>query len=51
MAITTETELREVIGGGPTDLVASKIHDRLNDLTRQFSDCKPGRRPRRLAAR
>lgn len=40
MAITTEAELREVIGG-PTAVVASKIHDRLNDLTRQFIERSP----------
>ena len=40
MAITTEAELRELIGG-PSELVASKIHDRLNDLTRQFVERSP----------
>ena len=40
MAITTEAELRDLIGG-PTELVASKIADRLNDLTRQFIERSP----------
>jgi PPOX class probable FMN-dependent enzyme len=34
-AITDESELREIIGS-PTGVVASKISDRLNALTRQF---------------
>ncbi|HVW87956.1 MAG TPA: pyridoxamine 5'-phosphate oxidase family protein [Gaiellaceae bacterium] len=41
MAITTEEELRAAIGGGPTELVAAKINDRLNDLTRQFVERSP----------
>jgi len=39
-AITTEQELREIIGS-PTELVAAKISDRLNDLTRQFIERSP----------
>jgi PPOX class probable FMN-dependent enzyme len=39
-AITDEDELREIIGS-PTPLVAAKISDRLNDLTRQFIERSP----------
>ena len=39
-AIADEAELREIIGT-PTDVVASKIADRLNDLTRQFVERSP----------
>ena len=38
--IRNESELREAIGS-PTPLVASKIADRLNDLTRQFVERSP----------
>jgi PPOX class probable FMN-dependent enzyme len=38
--IRDEAALREVIGS-PTDLVAAKIADRLNDLTRQFIERSP----------
>lgn len=38
--IETEAELREVIGS-PSQVVASKIADRLNDLTRQFIEHSP----------
>ncbi|HEY8644939.1 MAG TPA: pyridoxamine 5'-phosphate oxidase family protein [Gaiellaceae bacterium] len=38
--IGNESELREVIGS-PSELVASKIADRLNDLTRQFVERSP----------
>jgi PPOX class probable FMN-dependent enzyme len=38
--IGNETELREVIGS-PSQVVASKISDRLNDLTRQFIERSP----------
>jgi uncharacterized protein len=38
--ITTERELREIIGA-PTALVAGKIADRLNPLTRQFIERSP----------
>ena len=40
MAITNEAELRETIGS-PTALVAGKIADRLNALTRQFIERSP----------
>ena len=40
MAVTDERALREVIGR-PTELVASKIADRLNHLTRQFIERSP----------
>jgi uncharacterized protein len=43
MAVRTigdETELREILGS-PTELVLSKIADRLNDLTRQFIERSP----------
>ena len=39
-AISDEDELREIIGS-PTPLVAAKISDRLNDLTRQFIERSP----------
>ena len=39
-AIADEAELREIIGV-PTAVVASKISDRLNDLTRQFVERSP----------
>jgi len=38
--ITAERELREVVGR-PVPLVAAKIADRLNDLTRQFIERSP----------
>jgi uncharacterized protein len=38
--ITDEGALRAIVGS-PTDLVASKIADRLNDLTRQFVERSP----------
>ena len=38
--ITTVDELREIIGQ-PSDLIRSKIADRLNDLTRQFIEQSP----------
>src|SRR5690242_1947199 len=40
MAVADERALREVIGQ-PTELVAAKIANRLNDLTRQFIDRSP----------
>ena len=40
MAVADERALREVIGQ-PSDLVAAKIADRLNDLTRQFIERSP----------
>ena len=39
--ITSEDDLRELIGGSPTDVVVSKLADRLNDLTRQFVERSP----------
>ncbi|HEX3806487.1 MAG TPA: pyridoxamine 5'-phosphate oxidase family protein [Gaiellaceae bacterium] len=39
-AITTEGELREIIGA-PSALVAGKVADRLNHLTRQFIERSP----------
>jgi PPOX class probable FMN-dependent enzyme len=39
-AITSDAELRAILGT-PTDLVASKIAHRLNDLTRQFVERSP----------
>jgi uncharacterized protein len=38
--IEDEAELREILGT-PTELVVSKISDRLNDLTRQFIERSP----------
>jgi uncharacterized protein len=40
VAVADERALREVIGE-PTELVAAKITDRLNDLTRQFIERSP----------
>ena len=40
MAVADERALREVIGQ-PTELVAAKIADRLNNLTRQFIERSP----------
>src|ERR1700749_3265358 len=39
-AITDEAQLREIIGE-PTELVVTKIADRLNELTRQFIERSP----------
>jgi len=38
--IVSEGQLRDVVGS-PTSLVASKVADRLNDLTRRFIECSP----------
>ena len=38
--VTAEDRLRQIIGG-PSDLVASKVADRLNDLTREFVERSP----------
>jgi uncharacterized protein len=38
--ISTEKHLREILGS-PTNLVAAKVSDRLNDLTRQFVERSP----------
>jgi PPOX class probable FMN-dependent enzyme len=40
MAVADERALREVIGS-PSELVAAKVADRLNDLTRQFVERSP----------
>ena len=37
----SEAELREALGGEPTELVRKKIADRLNPLTRQFVERSP----------
>jgi PPOX class probable FMN-dependent enzyme len=39
--ITSEDELRGLIGGAPADVVVSKIADRLNPLTRRFVERSP----------
>src|ERR1051325_7769586 len=39
-AMTDESELHAIVGA-PSDLVVSKISDRLNDLTRQFIERSP----------
>jgi PPOX class probable FMN-dependent enzyme len=39
--ITSEEDLRELVGGAPADVVVSKLADRLNDLTRQFVERSP----------
>jgi hypothetical protein len=39
--ITDETELRSIIGGGPSEVVAGKIIDRLLDETRPFVQASP----------
>jgi PPOX class probable FMN-dependent enzyme len=39
--ITDEAELRALIGGSPTDTVASKIADHVNDVTRRFIAVSP----------
>lgn len=39
--ITDEARLREIIGGGPTEQVAAKIADHVNDLTRRFIKASP----------
>ena len=39
--ITNEAELRAIIGGEPSAVVAGKIADRLNHLTRQFIERSP----------
>jgi uncharacterized protein len=38
--ISTEKHLREILGS-PTDLVAARVSDRLNGLTRQFVERSP----------
>jgi len=39
--IETETALRDLIGGGPTALVAGKVADRLNDIFRRYIEESP----------
>jgi hypothetical protein len=39
--ITTEAELRALVGGSPADVVQAKVTDRLNPLTRQFIERSP----------
>jgi uncharacterized protein len=39
--VQNETDLREIIGGAPADVVVSKIADHLNSLTRQFIERSP----------
>ena len=39
--ITDETALRELIGGGPTETVRSKVADHVNDVTRRFIEASP----------
>jgi PPOX class probable FMN-dependent enzyme len=39
--ITTEAEIRALIGGEPTEVVQSKLADHLNGLTRQFIERSP----------
>jgi hypothetical protein len=39
--ITDEAQLRSIIGGGPTALVAAKVIDRLLDETRPFVEASP----------
>ena len=38
--ISSESELRSILGA-PSELVAGKVADRLNDLTRQFIERSP----------
>jgi PPOX class probable FMN-dependent enzyme len=39
--ITSEADLRDVIGGTPTSVVQSKVSDSVNALTRQFIERSP----------
>jgi len=39
--VETEAELRDLIGGGPTTLVAAKVADRLNDIFRRYIEESP----------
>jgi uncharacterized protein len=39
--ITDEAQLREIIGGGPTEVVAAKILDHIIDATRPFIEASP----------
>ena len=39
--VETESKLRDLIGGGPTALVAGKVADRLNDIFRRYIESSP----------
>jgi PPOX class probable FMN-dependent enzyme len=39
--VETEAQLRDLIGGGPTALVAGKVSDRLNDIFRRYIEESP----------
>ena len=39
--IESEAELRRIIGGGPTEVVAGKIVDHVSELTRRFVESSP----------
>ena len=39
--VETEAELRDLIGGGPSALVAGKVADRLNDIFRRYIEESP----------
>ena len=39
--IESESELRAIIGGGPTDVGAAKIVDHVSELTRRFIEASP----------
>jgi len=39
--VETKAELRDLIGGGPTTLVAGKVADRLNDIFRRYIEESP----------
>lgn len=39
--LETESDVRELIGGGPTPLVAGKVGARLNDLFRRYIEASP----------
>ena len=39
--ITDEAQLREIIGGDPTETVVVKIADHINELTRRFIELSP----------
>ena len=39
--VQTEAELRDLIGGGPTTLVAGKVADRLNEIFRRYIEESP----------
>ena len=39
--IASEAELRSIIGGSPSELVAAKVADRVNAVTRRFVEASP----------